>query len=159
MIASANDNPAAPTGLVQRLRARVQTMIADARARASLRNELAHLDANGELDGVLAEIGLSRAGVPTLIKRHPGAYRRLAAMLQRRGLADCRGRNALSRSTIRAELRDVEAQCLFCQATRKCESWLRSTPAEGYREYGPNAAAMDRINAATDAPPPRVSRA
>lgn len=157
MIASAND--AARPGLIGRMRARIATMIADARARASLRNELAHLDANGELDGVLAEIGLSRAGVPTLVKRHPGAYRRLAAMLQRRGLADCRSRNALSRSTIRAELRDVEAQCLFCQATSKCETWLRSNQTEGYREFCPNAEAMDRIKAAKDAPPAGTSRA
>ncbi len=158
MIASANA-AAANSGLIGRLRARIATMIADARARASLRQELAHLDANGELDGVLAEIGLSRAGVPVLVKRHPGAYRRLAAMLQRRGLADCRSRNALARSTVRAEMRDIEAQCLFCQATRKCETWLASGQQEGYREFCPNSEAMDRIKAARGPAPSPSSRA
>lgn len=159
MIASAGPRHDSQPGLLQRLRARVQTMIADARARAALRAELAHLDANGELDGVLAEIGLSRAGMPALVKRHPGAYRRLAAMLQRRGLADCRSRDALSRSTVRAEMRDIEAQCLFCQTTRQCESWLRTDRTEGYREFCPNAEAMDRIKAAKDAPPAGPPRA
>src|SRR5262245_56303903 len=73
--------PASSASLRDRLaalRQRIRTMLDDARARAALRRDLAQIERAGELDRVLADLGLSRDGVPLLVKNHPRSARLLA---------------------------------------------------------------------------------
>ena len=78
---SPGDTPNQLVALIGRCKSRLARAIDDVRARAALRAEFAQLRASGQLDRVLGDLGVAPAEVSTLIQNHPGAPRRLAAML------------------------------------------------------------------------------
>jgi hypothetical protein len=114
----------------------------DAQVRAELEHEFDCLDRVGELDGVLANLGLSRGGVPVLLENYPGAMRRFAAMTARLGIGA--GKAPTARAGIDA-LFGARRRCLFCSERRQCEAWLRGGVRDGYRAFCPNAAVFDRM--------------
>ncbi|HYC14839.1 MAG TPA: DUF6455 family protein [Stellaceae bacterium] len=119
---------------------RVRRALAEARARAALRGELSRLEAAGELDHVLGDLGVSRAELPALAQNHPGSARRLAGMLHRLGI------RVLPEAATGSEMRAIKRTCLLCGATGQCERWLRSTrPTSLARNFCPNSPAFDAL--------------
>lgn len=106
---------------------------ADARLREELRHELRCLDEAGELDGALAEIGLSRAAIPELLQRYPGSVRRYGAMTGRLGVRPPSPRAGL------VALVGSRRRCLFCSESGRCDRWLESDARRGNEEFCPNA--------------------
>ncbi len=114
----------------------------DARLRGELKYELKCLDEAGELDGAMANIGLSRAAIPTLLKQYPGCVRRFTTMGRRLGIG---GNRPLSLKGGLAALFGQRRRCLFCAERQRCERWLASGATEGYREFCPNASSFERM--------------
>jgi uncharacterized protein DUF6455 len=112
--------------------------------RQRLRYEITALDQRGQLDTVLRDVGASRSAVNAILRVHPRAPKRLSAMLQRLGIS----RQQLRESGV---LRDVEMTCTLCEATGKCDHWLRSGKSEGYRGFCPNAQTFDTLREAVRA--------
>jgi len=122
---------------------RVFSWLRAARARAAMRSELGRLDAWGELDPLLADMGLDRGALPHMVANHPRAPARLQGMLRRLGLA---GPEAMD-STL--ESREIQRNCLRCGAGRECDHWLAgTTAAPSAPGFCPNAEAFDRLRAA-----------
>ena len=111
----------------------------DARLRAELRHELQCLDEAGELDGALAQIGLSRAAIPELLRRYPGSVRRYGAMAGRLGVRPPSPRAGL------VALVGSRRRCLFCGETGRCERWLASDARRGNEEFCPNAGTFEEM--------------
>jgi hypothetical protein len=123
-------------------RRRIAIARIDARLRGELKYELKCLDEAGELDGALANIGLSRAAISTLIKHYPGCVRRFTTMSRRIGVGGNRP------PTLRGGLAALFGQrrrCLFCTEQKRCERWLASGATEGYRDFCPNASSFERM--------------
>ncbi len=116
---------------------------ADLRIDALRRNELAYeiacLEQAGELEGVLNNIGLGPGAVPYLLKRHPGAIRRHAALCKRLRIP---GADARPSSSLGA-LRGAQLRCVLCPSARRCEQWLRATD-KGVPPFCPSRAAFER---------------
>jgi uncharacterized protein YjiS (DUF1127 family) len=110
------------------------------RERAALRRELRQLEQSGELDATLADIGLSRGQLETLLASDPAAADLLPRMMRR-------FRFGPGKAGIIPFLRDMEWTCTACRAQRQCRKWLdRATP--GYPSFCPNAAALLRLSRA-----------
>ena len=122
---------------------RLSRVMRDARARAELRQELAHLEEAGALDAVLSDAGLSRSEVPTIVENHPGAAQRLAGMLRRLGIRS----TAAARGG--AEMQAIQRTCLLCRASGRCDRWLHGSSKDDPRRFCPNAEAFDELHAAT----------
>jgi len=120
-------------GLWGRLKQRLASVRADARLRDELRYELRCLDEAGELDGALAQIGLSRAAIPELLRRYPGSVRRYGAMAGRLGVRSPSPRAGL------VALMGSRRRCLFCGDSGRCDRWLESGARRGNEEFCPNA--------------------
>ena len=120
-------------GLWRRLKQRLARMRADARMREELRYELRCLAEAGELDGALAQIGLSRAAIPELLRRYPGSVRRYGAMAERVGVRPPSPRAGL------VALMGARRRCLFCGESGRCDRWLESGARRGNEEFCPNA--------------------
>jgi hypothetical protein len=114
-------------------------MRADARMREELRYELRCLDEAGELDGALAQIGLSRAAIPELLRRYPGSIRRYGAMAERVGVLPSSPRAGL------VALVGARRRCLFCGESRRCNRWIESGARRGNEAFCPNAGAFDAM--------------
>ncbi len=114
----------------------LQGSLADWRDRRSLSRELADLRARGELDAVLAEIGLSRAQIPQLIAGGPAGARLLGQMLDRLGIE----RRHIASG---AALQDLAWTCTACTERRTCRAWLASGRTEGFQDFCPNAAVLE----------------
>jgi hypothetical protein len=123
----------------ERWRQRFARARTDARLRAELRYELRCLDEAGELDGALANLGLSRAAIPELLRRYPGSVRRHAMMARRVGARPPSPRAGL------VALMGSRRRCLFCGESRRCERWLEAGEREGYRDFCPNAGAFEHM--------------
>jgi hypothetical protein len=141
---------AAPKGLRERVgaaladfRQRFRTMLDDARERAALRRDLAALESVGELDRVLADLGLSRDGIPLLMKNHPRSARLLAGMMQRLGIPT--PQDPWIRARLHPQLTEIRQQCVMCTKTRRCERWQRSGASTGHAAFCPNAAALVQL--------------
>lgn len=115
--------------------------IYDRRERVRLRREFDDLEACGVLDEVLAEAGLSRSDLPTVLRGHPRSGRRHAAMKRWIGVDS-------KPSTSRSELRDAELSCIRCGRWRECEHWF-ALPADErpVPTFCPNISAFRRIRA------------
>jgi uncharacterized protein DUF6455 len=125
--------------LIGRCTSRVARAITEAKDRAALRAEFAHLKDNGQLERVLSDIGVEAAELPTLIRNHPGAPRRLAAMLRYLRLAPTKeGRTSF-------EMRAIERTCSLCDAGKKCDHWLRATGSEDPNTFCPNTKAFHEL--------------
>jgi hypothetical protein len=131
--------------LIGRCTSRVARAIGEARDRAALRAELGHLRDTGQLERVLSDIGVEAAELPTLIRNHPGAPRRLAAMLRYLRIETTKdGRNSW-------EMRGIERTCSLCEAGAKCDRWLRSDGAEDPSTFCPNTQAFHELVASGNA--------
>jgi hypothetical protein len=131
--------------LVGRCKALLARAIGDARARAALRAELAHLKTTGELDRVLNDLGIGQSQISTLIENHPGSPRRLAAMLHRLSI------EVAPVTCNSADMRAIQRTCLLCAASGHCERWLGSDGSEDPRHFCPNAAAFADLVSAREA--------
>jgi hypothetical protein len=105
------------------------------RARAQLRRELTALEENGELDAVLADAGLTRAQVGTLIDANPESAELLMAMLERLRIA--------STTIPLATMREMGWTCATCTDKRRCREWLAKGEETEFRAFCPNAALID----------------
>ncbi len=122
--------------LIGRAKSRVARAIGEVRDRAALRAEFAHLRETGQLERVLSDIGVDAAELPTLIRNHPGAPGRLAAMLRHLRIeATKEGRNSF-------EMRAIERTCSLCEASGRCDRWLRSDGSEDPSTFCPNTQAF-----------------
>jgi hypothetical protein len=122
--------------LISRCRSRLARAIGEVRDRAALRVEFAHLRDTGHLDRVLGDIGVDPAEVSTLIENHPGAPRRLAAMLRRLRIeAAPEGLNSV-------DMRAIQRTCLLCAASGKCDRWLNSESSGDPSHFCPNSEAF-----------------
>ncbi len=128
------------------LRRRMKTALDDARERASLRRDLLALEHMGELDRVLGDLGLSRDGIPLLLKNHPRSARLLAGMMARLGIPS--PQDPWIRARLHPQLTEIRQQCLMCGETRRCARWLRSDATIGHETFCPNAAALARLRLA-----------
>ncbi|HLJ19525.1 MAG TPA: DUF6455 family protein [Stellaceae bacterium] len=130
---------AAPHGLlalIGQCTSRVARAIGEIRDRAALRAEFAHLKDSGQLERVLSDIGVDPAELPTLIRNHPGAPGRLAAMLRHLRIeATKEGRSSF-------EMRTIERTCSLCEASAKCDHWLRTDGSEDPSTFCPNTQAF-----------------
>jgi hypothetical protein len=105
------------------------------RARNQLRRELAFIDSNGDLDVILADIGLTRAHVKPLVAGSPDARLLLLSMLERLGLA---------RERVPVEaVREMGWACTTCVDKGRCREWLANGEETEYRAFCPNAALLD----------------
>jgi hypothetical protein len=104
-------------------------------ARRQLRRELAFIEANGELDLILADAGLTRAQVDVLIAGSPDARRQLMAMLERLGIA--------AKAIPAATMREMGWTCTTCTDKRRCREWLADGKEGEFRAFCPNAALLD----------------
>jgi uncharacterized protein DUF6455 len=125
--------------LIGRCTSRLARAVAEAKDRAALRAEFAHLRETGQLDRVLNDIGVDSAELPTLIRNHPGAPRRLAAMLRYLRIeATKEGRSSI-------EMRTIERTCSLCEAGGKCDQWLRTDGSEDPSHFCPNTQAFHEL--------------
>jgi uncharacterized protein YjiS (DUF1127 family) len=108
------------------------------RERDALRRELGQLEASGELDLTLADIGLSRGQVAALMASDPRSAELLPRMM-RRFRVDPDQKQAI------AALRDIEWTCTLCRAQRQCRKWLDGK-APGYPSFCPNAPTLLRLS-------------
>jgi hypothetical protein len=111
---------------------RLQSAALAARERNALRTELADLAARGELDRALADAGLTRAQVPTLVRSHPNACHLLARMMDELGID--------AESVDEADsMHDAAWRCTTCTQKRICAAWLEHPRDETWRAFCPNA--------------------
>jgi len=120
---------------LQDLRRTISHSIDVRRKRKQLRRELAQLAAMGSLDGVLADVGLVRSQVESLIAGCDGSRELLDQMLARLGIdAD---------QLPVASLRDMTWTCTTCPDKRQCREWLFSIEETEFRTFCPNAEQLD----------------
>lgn len=104
-------------------------------ARRQLRRELAFIEANGELDLILADAGLTRAQIDVLVAGSPDARRQLMAMLERLRIA--------AKAVPAATMREMGWTCTTCTDKRRCREWLAGGEEGEFRAFCPNAALLD----------------
>jgi uncharacterized protein YjiS (DUF1127 family) len=115
------------------LPSRIMSTVEEWRERDMIERELGELGAHGELDRVLADVGLARADIPALIKNGPAAARQLGEMMERIGIG------AAHRSSL-TRMRDIEWLCTICSSRRACRRWLASGASDdGFHAFCPNA--------------------
>ena len=122
--------------LIDHCRSRLARTIGEMRDRAALRAEFAHLGHTGQLTRVLSDIGVDPTAVSTLIKNHPGAPRRLAAMLHRLRI------DPTPQGLASTDMRAIQRTCLLCAASGKCDRWLDSDDSEDSGHFCPNSEAF-----------------
>jgi hypothetical protein len=115
--------------------ARLEQAALAIRERNVLRTELAELAAKGELDRALADAGLTRSQVGTLIDNHPHACQLLGQMIERLGVDPVRLEAVES-------MREVSWRCTTCTEKQRCADWLADGRGEGWYAFCPNAASF-----------------
>src|SRR5690242_4770040 len=78
--------PMTVAGTIRTFASRVHSVTSALRERNALRSEFAELSSTGELDRVLADAGLSRSQISTLVENHPSASHLLTGMMEQLGL-------------------------------------------------------------------------
>jgi uncharacterized protein YjiS (DUF1127 family) len=121
--------------------ARLEAAAVAARDRNALRTELADLAALGELDRTLADVGLTRAQLDSVIESHPSACRLLTGMLDRLGLDP-------ARIDAVEPMREVAWRCTICAEKQRCGEWLAADRSTGWQAFCPN---VEVFEAARDA--------
>jgi hypothetical protein len=125
-------------GRLKGLRALVRRYLDDAAMRRELRAEFAEL--GGDLDRVLAEIGLTHDELDTLIQNAPRSRMLMQSMLRRLGLEK---RLAMVAPQL---VRNIERHCAMCGSQRECADWMaKGAPGDAYRRFCPNAEALDAL--------------
>ena len=121
---------------LQDLRQAVSRFVDGTRKRRQLRLELAQLAAMGDLDAVLADVGLARSQVEPLIEGCAGSRELLDRMLARLGID-------AAQLTIE-DLRDMTWTCTTCPDKRKCREWLaEAEETADFHSFCPNAGHLD----------------
>jgi uncharacterized protein YjiS (DUF1127 family) len=91
-------------------------------------------------DRAIADIGIEREQIPAIASAYPGAPQLLRRMMERLGVAPA---PLLSDGNLR---REMEWNCAACANRSPCRRWLKAAkPADGYRSFCANAAALDRL--------------
>ena len=122
--------------LIGRCTSHLARALSEARDRAALRAEFSHLRDTGQLDRVLNDLRIETAELPTLLRNHPGAPRRLAAMLRHLRI------EATKESGKSWGMAAIERTCSLCDASGKCDRWLVSDRTEDPNNFCPNADAF-----------------
>lgn|SRR5262249_19663712 len=135
--------------LIGHCRSRLVRMVAEIRERAALRAEFARLKQTGELDRVLCDIGVEPAEVSTLIENHPGAPRRLAAMMRHLQI------EPTPQGLASTDMRAIQRTCLLCAVSGHCDRWADSDGLEDPGHFCPNAEAFRDLVASGKATYPR----
>jgi hypothetical protein len=120
------------------VRQTIQRLIDNGRKRRQLKRELAQLAAMGDLDAVLADIGLARSQVGPLLAEGPESSDLLDRMLARLGIDAARLAPEIQR--------DMTWTCLACPDKRQCRRWLADRVGVDFHSFCPNAPALDRAS-------------
>jgi uncharacterized protein YjiS (DUF1127 family) len=120
---------------IQNLRQTVSRFVDGQRKRSRLRHELAQLAAMGCLDEVLADAGLVREQIESLIAGCADNEELLDQMLARLGID--------AAELPAGDRRDMTWTCTTCPDKRRCREWLSGTEQAGFRVFCPNAARLD----------------
>lgn len=119
-------------GWFKSVKASTRRFLDDVAIRRSLRQELTSL--GGDLDRVLAEIGITRNEMERLIQNAPRARPLLQSMTRRLGLEQRLAHLAPDL------MRTVERRCATCNYQAECEDWIAHAQAsDGYPRFCPNA--------------------
>jgi uncharacterized protein YjiS (DUF1127 family) len=112
------------------------------RERIAQQREIAALEQRGELDRVLADVGLSPDQLSTAVHAHPGSLQRRTRMMKWLGVDPARLPNSY-------EKRDIEWRCIQCDSVRECKDWLAAPPRDSAASphFCPNVTAFERIRA------------
>lgn len=119
---------------------RLAEPLAHRRAGKRLRSELGG-HGPGELDRVLADAGLNRGDLPTILGGRIGNRPLMARMLAHFGVRP-------DRLAVRCQgvLRDAERVCTHCGNTARCRRWLnRGAADDAPRLFCPNAELFDEM--------------
>ena len=120
---------------LQELRRTISHRIDVRRKRKQLKRELAQLAAMGSLDAVLADVGLGRSQIESLIAGCDGSRELLDQMLARLGI---------DAGQLPVEsLRDMTWTCTTCPDKRHCRKWLAEGEEADFHRFCPNAAQLD----------------
>lgn len=139
---------------LQDLKREIGRLFRGERKRRHLERELAQLAAMGELDAVLADVGLVRSQAEPLIAGSADTNYRLDKMLDRLGID-------VARLPIES-LRDMVWTCMNCGGKRHCRQWLSDSKGPDFHSFCSNAAELDdallrqhpeRASSARQAPP------
>ena len=126
-------------GWIQDIKSAIASHRRDAATRRELRQELAGLSRH-DFDRVLADIGLSRDEMETVIQNAPRSRKLLDSMVRRLDL-----QRGLSLAAPRI-VRDLERRCATCGNQKDCGEWFAAeAPGDGYRNFCPNASAFDAL--------------
>ena len=120
---------------LQDFRRTISRRIDVGRKRRQLRRELAQLAAMGSLDAVLADVGLVRSQVESLIAGCDASGELLDQMVARLGVD--------AAQLPLGCLRDMTWTCTTCPNKRQCREWLFSTEETECSAFCPNAAQLD----------------
>ena len=120
---------------LQDLQQTISRFVKGGRKRRQLKRELAQLAATGELDAVLADVGLVRSQVEALIAGSADRNDRLDKMLDRLGID-------VARLPIECQ-RDMAWTCMNCRSKRRCRQWLSDNKGPDFHSFCPNAAGLD----------------
>lgn len=106
------------------------------------RQYIAELERSGELPGLLEAVGLTRDQLRMFELSPLASAELLSNMLERIGLGGIDIRSEASASEA------PELRCRACGEWRQCRRWLEGgAQDDGYREFCPNAALLDRLRA------------
>jgi hypothetical protein len=120
---------------LQDLQQTISRFVKGGRKRRQLKRELAQLAAMGELDAVLADVGLVRSQVGPLIAGSADRHDRLDKMLDRLGID-------VARLPVES-LRDMAWTCMNCRGKRRCRRWLSDSTGPDFHSFCPNAVELD----------------
>jgi len=127
------------------LKSSIERRLRDAAVRRELRAELTGLG-RGDLDRVLADIGISRDEMEAMIRNATHSRMLLGSMLRRLDLD-----RPLSLATPEV-VREIERRCATCDNPKQCGDWLnKGAPGDAYRGFCPNATAFDNLSRADKA--------
>lgn len=126
-------------GRFQSWKSRIGSHFRDAAVRRELREELAGLSGR-DLDCVLADIGLTRDEMETVIENAPRSRSLLESMMWRLAL------DRTLPATASQLLREIERRCATCDHQKACGDWIgKGAQDDGYRSFCPNAATFDNL--------------
>ncbi len=110
-------------------------------ARSKQWREFDDLAAEGMLDSVLEDIGLSRGEIPTVMHAFPRSGRRHEDMMRWTGVDP-------ERLPPTADIREAQWLCIRCGAAKECDAW-RGLPESqrGAPTFCPNIETFERIRA------------
>ncbi len=117
---------------------RIGLKLDDWRQRRALSREFADLKDRRLLDATLADTGLSRDQVPTLVRGFPQRDRLFRRMAARLGVK-------LSRIPDRATRNELMWTCTTCTEAKRCRKWLDDGRTRGHQAFCPNAATFDSL--------------